>query len=85
MLRLTIKQLSKLLADDVHLEIDGDTLTSRLHGTGAIFDYKTKPVGRITAFKAGYYDLSDDRIRKVETLNLHEMSDEEIWNFIENG
>jgi hypothetical protein len=85
LLRLTVKQLSKLLADDAHLELGADTLTSRLHGTGAVFDYKTKPVARITAFKAGYYDQSDERLRKLETLNLHEMSDEEIWNFIENG
>jgi hypothetical protein len=85
LLRLTVKQLSKLLADDAHLETGGDTLTSRLHGTGAVFEYKTKPVARITAFKKGYYDQSDEKIRKVETLNLHEMSDEEIWHFIENG
>lgn len=85
LLRLTGKQLSKLLADDAHLEIGGDTLTSRLHGTGAVFDYKTKPVTRVTAFKAGYYDQSDDRIRKLAALHLDEMSDEELWDFIENG
>jgi len=40
LLRLTVKQLSKLLADDAHLEIGADTLTSRLHGIGAVFDYR---------------------------------------------
>jgi hypothetical protein len=61
-------------------EIGGDRLTSRSHGIGAVFDYKTKLVARIIAFKAGYYDKSDEGSRKVETLNL-----EELWNFLENG
>ena len=85
LLRLTVKQLSKLLADDAHLEIGADTLTSRLHGIGAVFDYKTKPIDRIIAFKEGYYEKSDERIRQIETLNLDEMSDEELWSFVENG
>jgi hypothetical protein len=85
LLRLTIKQLRKLLADDVHLELGADTLTSRLHGVGAVFDYQTKPVTRIMAFKKGYYDQSDEQLRRLETLNLHELSDEELWHFIENG
>lgn len=85
LLRLNVKQVSTLLADDVSLEIGGDTLNSRLHGIGAVFEYKTKPVTRITAFKEGYYDKREESLRKLETLNLNEMSDEEIWNFIENG
>lgn len=54
LLQLTVKQLSQLLADDAHLEIEANTLTSWLHGIGAVFEYKTKLVARITAFKKDY-------------------------------
>jgi hypothetical protein len=83
LLSLNSKQVGKLLQDDANLERRGDTLTSRLHGIGAVFEYKTKPVTNITLFKEGYYNSSDDLTRKIETLNLAEMSIEEIMELLE--
>lgn len=85
LLCLNSKQVIKLLENDSNIEVSDDTLISRLHGIGAVFEYKTKPVERVTVFKKGYYNNYDEQKKKLETLNLNEMSDEDIWNFINNG
>lgn len=83
LLSLTAKQVGKILADDINLEEYGDGFTSHLHGIGTVFEYKTKPVSRITVFKKGYYSKNNEWEQKLEKLNLKEMSVDEIMNFIE--
>jgi hypothetical protein len=81
LLRPNSKRVRKLLEDDSNLESSADTFIFRLYGIGAVFNYKKKPVECITAFKEGYHNKYDEQQR----LNLHGMTDDELWAFTENS
>jgi hypothetical protein len=81
---LSGKKALALFAADPTLEQDKAGYTCYQQGIGAYYEVSQRAES-VIAFPPGYYDKSKEKLRELETLNLAEMSVDEIMAFLEKG
>jgi hypothetical protein len=84
LLPLSKKKALALFAADPALEQDKAGYTCYQQGIGAYYEVSQRAESVIT-FPPGYYDKSKEKLRELETLNLAEMSVDEIMAFLKKG
>jgi hypothetical protein len=84
LLALSKKKALALFAADPALEHDKAGYTCYQQGIGAYYEVSQRAES-VIAFPPGYYNKSKEKLRELETLNLTEMSVDEIMAFLEKG
>jgi hypothetical protein len=84
LLPLSKKKALALFAADPALEQDKAVYTCYQQGVGAFYEGSQR-AKTVIAFSPGYYDKSKEKLRELATLNLAEMSLDEIMAFLEQG
>ncbi|MCC2548196.1 hypothetical protein LJY25_17230 [Hymenobacter sp. BT175] len=84
LLSLSKKKALALFAADPALEQDKAGYTCYQQGVGAYYEVSQRAES-VIAFSPGYYDKSKEKLRELETLDVTEMSVDEIMAFLEKA
>jgi hypothetical protein len=84
LLALSKKKAVALLGADPAFELDTASYTCYEVGIGAYYEVARRAES-VIAFAPNYYEKSQQQKRTLETLDLEQLSLDELWDFIKKG